>query len=95
MNFDDSAAGRDRFNPETEYPLLLKAFEYTIKNTVLAPTVHACIYAMPTAEILRQAASFALMFRNVQNRIQYPGCRNEHSLFGAESSRQSCRIVPE
>jgi hypothetical protein len=41
VNFDYSAVERDRLYPDAEDPLLLKALKYAVKNSVLAPAVHA------------------------------------------------------
>jgi hypothetical protein len=63
MNLNNSAVERNGFYFEAKYLLSLKAFKYTIKNSVLAPTVHASVNAVPTTEIFRQTAPLAPMFR--------------------------------
>ena len=50
---------------------MLKAFKYAVKNTVLAPAVHARVNAVPAAEVFREAAPLTPMFRNIQDRIQH------------------------
>lgn len=71
MNLNNSTVERNCFYFKAEYLLLLKAFKYTVKNSVLAPAVHARVDAVPTAKIFRQSTPFTPMLRNVQNRIQH------------------------
>jgi hypothetical protein len=51
--------------------LFLKAFEYAVKNSVFAPTVHPGVNAAPNAKPFRQTAPLASMLRHIQDRIQY------------------------
>ncbi len=42
----------------------------TIRHTVLGPTIHAHIDAMPVAESPEQTAPFAAMLGDIEDRIQ-------------------------
>jgi len=71
VDVNDSAVERNCFYFQAEDLLLLKALKYAVKNTVLAPAVHARVNAMPAPEVFREAAPLAPMLRNIQDRIQH------------------------
>lgn len=71
MNFNNGTVERNGFYFDTKQLFFLKALKYAVRNTVFAPTVHACVDAMPTAEVLRQTTPLTTMFRYIEDCIQH------------------------
>ena len=71
MNLNYGTVERYGFYLDAYELFFLKALKNTLKNAVLAPPVHACVDAVPTAKPFRQATPFATMFRYIEDCIQY------------------------
>lgn len=69
MYFDDGAVQTYRLDFDTHELLMLQFFEQPIQYTGFRPTIHARINRVPVAEALRQAAPFATIFCDKQNRV--------------------------
>ena len=69
MYFDDGAVQTYRFNLDAHELLMLQFLEQSIQYAGLRPAVHTRINRVPVAEALRQAAPFAAILCDVQNRV--------------------------
>ncbi len=71
VHFDNGAVETHGLDLEANQLLMLQFFEQSIQHAGLRPAVHSRVDRVPVAEALRQAAPFAAVLRDVQNRVSY------------------------
>ena len=69
MDLDEGAVQGHGFELHADDLLVLQLGKDAIQHAALRPPVHARINRVPVAEPLGQAAPFAAMLRDVQNRV--------------------------
>jgi len=70
MHFDRGRVQSHRFDPDANDLIVLQLREHPIQYPVLRPAIHAGVDRVPIAEPLGQAAPFAALLGNIQDRIQ-------------------------
>ena len=71
MDFDGGAVQCHGFDLDAHDLIVLQLCEHPIHHPALGPPIHAGVDRVPVAKPLGQAAPFAALFRDVQDRIQY------------------------
>ena len=67
-----------RFDLDTDDLILLQLREHPIQHAALGPAIHAGVDGVPVAEPLGQAAPFATLLGDIQDRLQHPQIGQAH-----------------
>jgi hypothetical protein len=69
MHLDRGRVERERLDLDPHDLFRLQLLEYLIENAVLGPTIHPRVDRVPSAQTLRQTATFAALLSDIQHRV--------------------------
>ena len=78
MDLDCRTVQGHRFDLDADDLIVLQLCEYPIQHAALGPAIHARVDRVPVAEALGQAAPFAALLRDLQDRVQHPQIGQAH-----------------
>src|SRR5271170_7192709 len=78
MHLDDGGVEFDGSNLDAHDLLALQLLKDAVQYAVLRPAVHAGVNGVPVAETLRQAAPFAPLLGDIEDRVQHREIAQAH-----------------
>ena len=78
MNLDDGRVHGYGLDLDADQLFALQFLKNSIQHSALRPAVHAGVNSVPVAEAFRQAAPFAALLGDKQNRVQHSEVRQAY-----------------